>query len=358
MGMRAGWRIGILAALVALPGCQAPKAVAPVSPMGPEALVLEPADGVVTEGRTLDLRIRGWAEAPAGTAWSVTGGTISPGGRYQATGGPGTFQVTARVHGRTGHTQVRVIPPPRGPVTGPDRVPPGARDLKASVPAQPGATYAWSAVHAVLAGRTDGPEVTFQAGTTGPIRLVCRIVNAAGTPLTASLELPLAPRVALSIQPARAVVTAGNRYKAGFTLDGPADTAIRWTVLEPGGGTVDALGEYRAPQTPGRYTVQAALREDPTVRATLAIQVVAAPVGPVRGPGHATKGATGLGASVPDQPGCTYAWTVEGGTLRTGAGSPRITFDAGAGPRVRLICEITNEAGEAFRSTLDLPLAD
>jgi len=119
---------------------------------------------------------------------------------------------------------------------------------------------------------------------------------------------------------------------------------------------VDPAGVYRAPQVPGNYTVQAEVPGE--ARATLRVKVVPAPVGPVKGPARAVRGAAGLRASVPEQPGCAYAWTVEGGQVKAGAGTPRITFDAGTGPRVRLICEITNEAGEAFRSTLDLPLVE
>jgi len=359
MGMDGGMGTGILAGVIGLAvltGCQEPRVAPAVSPLAAAPLELEPAGAAVTEGRTLDLKVRGWEATRPAVAWTATGGAIDANGRFTASAGPGLAEVTARAGARSGSVQVRVVPAPRGPIAGPAKIQAGAKGLRASVPAQPGCTYAWSVVNASLQGPADGPGVVFEAGATGPVQLFCRIVNAGGTALKASLEIPLAPRLALSIAPDRAVVTAGNRYKAGFTYEGPAGTAVRWSVLEPGGGTVDPAGVYRAPQAPGHYTVQAEVPGE--ARATLRVKVVPAPVGPLKGPARATRGASGLRASVPEQPGCAYAWMVEGGRVTSGAGTPRITFEAGTGPRVRLICEITNEAGEAFRSALDLPLAD
>lgn len=361
MGTDWGKGTGILAgalALAAVTGCQEPRVAPAVSPLAAAPLDLEPAGATVTEGRTLDFKVKGWEATRPPIAWSATGGAIDANGRFSASAGPGTAEVTARSGARAGTVRVQVVPPPRGPVTGPARIQAGARGLTASVPAQPGSTYAWTLVNGTLRGPGDKPAVVFDAGTAGPVQLVCRIVNAGGTALKATLEIPLAARLALTISPDRAVVTAGNRYKAGFTFDGPSGATVRWSVLEPGGGTVDGAGVYRAPPVPGSYTVQAEVPGEPGARATLRVKVVAAPVGPVKGPGKAIRGGAGLRASVPEQPGCTYAWTVDGGQVTAGAGTPRITFDAGTGPRVRITCEITNEAGEAFRSTLDLPLAE
>lgn len=361
MGMDGGMGTGILAGVIGLAvltGCQEPRVAPAVSPLAAAPLELEPAGAAVTEGRTLDLKVRGWEATRPAVAWTATGGAIDAHGRFTASAGPGLAEVTARAGSRSGSVQVRVVPAPRGPIAGPAKIQAGAKGLRASVPAQPGCTYAWSAVNATLQGPADGPGVVFDAGAAGPVQLVCRVVNAGGTALKASLEIPLAPRLALAIAPDRAVVTAGNRYKAGFTLEGPAGTEVRWSVLEPGGGTVDGSGVYRAPQVPGAYTVQAQVPGEPGARAVLRVKVVPAPTGPLKGPAKAAKGATGLRASVPEQPGCTYTWTVEGGQIKAGSGTPRITFDAGAGSRVRVTCEITNEAGEAYRSTLDLPLAE
>jgi hypothetical protein len=241
-------------------------------------------------------------------------------------------------------------------VTGPARALPGARGLKASVPAQPGATYQWSVQGGVLTGDARGPEVTFDAGQGPAVILACRVVNAAGTALKASLELALGERVLLTLDPASAVVTAGARYRIGFTVEGGHSGGVAWKVLEPGGGSVDAAGGYRAPATPGEYTVRGTALDDPAVKATLSVKVVAAPTGPLRGPSRISAGQKGLKAGLPEQPGCTYAWTVSGGVITAGGREPRVTFDAGEGPEVRLDCVVANEAGDVFKGTLTVPV--
>ena len=108
---------------------------------------------------------------------------------------------------------------------------------------------------------------------------------------------------------------------------------------------------------PQPTTVQVASREDATVKDTLDVKVVAAPGGAIKGPGKVTAQAKGLRTSVPDQPGCTYFWTIRGGVITEGTHSQMMYFDAGDGPVVQLTCEIRNEAGDSFQATLEVPVA-
>jgi hypothetical protein len=225
------------------------------------------------------------------------------------------------------------------------------------VPAQPGSTYQWSVEGGVLVGDARGPQVVFDAGQGPLVILACRVVNAAGTSLKASLEMALGERVHLTLDPASAVVTAGACYKIGFTLEGGHSGIVAWKVLEPGGGSVDATGAYRAPAVPGDYTVRGQAQDDPAAKASLAVKVVAAPTGPLRGPARITAGQKDLKAGVPEQPGCTYLWTVAGGVITAGGREPRVTFDAGEGAQVKLDCVVTNEAGDTFKGSLTVPVA-
>lgn len=70
-----------------------------------------------------------------------------------------------------------------------------------------------------------------------------------------------------------------------------------------------------------------------------AAPIVTAVAGPV------STGATGLAASVPAQAGCTFQWTIEGGTFSgnlTAASGPAVTFSAGAPGNLRLSCVAVN----------------
>lgn len=349
----------IIAGLFLALGCVEPKPIAPVSPLSPSPLAVEPASLAVTAGQGADFRSVAKDGSRPSVAWEVQGGgSIDASGHFTAPAAPGTCTVLARAFGgRTASAAVRVVAPPRGPVTAPARVWSGARDVQASVPAQEGATYEWKVEGGTLKGSARGARVTFDAGAGSKVLVSCRVVNAAGLGLGASLEIPLVPAVALSVTPAAVTVTAGASTKLGFSLEGGTTGEVRWSVLEPGGGTVDAKGTYHAPSRPGAYTVQVASREEPSIKAKVPVKVVAAPAGAVKGPGRVTAGAKGLRASVPEQAGCRYAWTVTGGTVTGGADGPMVLFEAGDGPKIQLVCDITNEAGDSFQAKLTVTVA-
>lgn len=66
---------------------------------------------------------------------------------------------------------------------------------------------------------------------------------------------------------------------AAFTaaVTGTANTAVTWSVVEPGGGTIDATGHYTAPATAGAYTLRATSVADASAHADAAVTVTAAP---------------------------------------------------------------------------------
>lgn len=78
---------------------------------------------------------------------------------------------------------------------------------------------------------------------------------------------------------------------------------------------------------------------------------VTAPTTPVvSAPANVTANATGLTASVPTQPGSTYAWSVTGGTITAGQNANQVTFTAGASGTVQLACVVTNAAGSTSQA--------
>jgi hypothetical protein len=350
-GLSAG--VGLLLLILA---CQEPKAGPAVSPLGPSPLRVEPAEAAVTAGQATDFKALTLAgERPAVTWEAPGGGVVNAAGHYTAPVTPGTYAVQAKAFGgRVASATVKVVPPPRGPISAPATVRAGARDLRASVPEQPGSSYRWTVEGGTFTGDATGSTVAFDAGTGAKVTLACRVVNAAGLGMGASLEIPLVTRVVLAVSPREAVVTVGSTRKFGFSLEGGTTGEVAWSVT--GGGTVDATGRYRAPEAPGDAVLQVVSREDPTVKDRAAVRIVPAPRGPVTGPARIRAQAAALRARVPDQPGCAYSWTVAGGVISGAADGPSITFAAGSGPRVGLVCEITNEAGDALKVSLDVPV--
>ncbi|GLH71289.1 hypothetical protein GETHPA_28220 [Geothrix rubra] len=169
--------------------------------------------------------------------------------------------------------------------------------------------------------------------------------------------LPPPPPLSLSLQPAEATVTAGHDLQFGHRITSGSGTGVDWRVLEPGGGTVDALGRYQAPGRAGVFTVEARPQADPARAVRARVTVVPAPVGTISAPSTVAPEATGLRAGVPVQPGCRFAWTLTGGTLLSGADTDTVTFLAGEGPSLVLACRITNAAGDSLRSSVEIPVA-
>jgi hypothetical protein len=118
--------------------------------------------------------------------------------------------------------------------------------------------------------------------------------------------------VAVQVQPSTARVAPGGTQKFASAVTGSADTAVAWTVVDTGGGTVDATGLYVAPGTPGSYRVRASSHADPTVSGTATV-TVAAPVTVAISPKTATVAASGtltFSATVGNATNTAATWSV------------------------------------------------
>jgi len=77
----------------------------------------------------------------------------------------------------------------------------------------------------------------------------------------------------------------------------------------------------------------------------------AAPLALITAPATVTAEQAGYAASVPGQPGFTYAWSVTNGTIMVGESTDSIAFRAGASGSVVLTCKVTNSAGVSATGT-------
>lgn len=185
---------------------------------------------------------------------------------------------------------------------------------------------------------------------TGDTTYTLTVTNAAGTQITAQTTVVVVAAPATPIITTPAFATVGG---SGLTASVPAqgNSTYAWTIL---GGTLTA-GQgtrqitYAAGPNPGPLTLGCTVtnalgaNSGPGSQTVTLVPPPATPV--ISAPTQAIPGATGLVATVPIQNGCTYVWTLAGGSLLSGQGTNSITFAAGTGTSLALSCTASNLAG-------------
>ncbi|HLM48288.1 MAG TPA: hypothetical protein VK458_30775, partial [Myxococcaceae bacterium] len=81
--------------------------------------------------------------------------------------------------------------------------------------------------------------------------------------------------IAVSVSPTSAQVQAGATQTFTATVTGTSNTAVTWSVVESGGGSISAAGVYTAPATAGTYHVVATSVADSRRSATAEVVVLA-----------------------------------------------------------------------------------
>ena len=125
---------------------------------------------------------------------------------------------------------------------------------------------------------------------------------------------PAPQTVAVEVSPASPRVATGGDITFAAAVTGTANTRVVWTVVEQGGGTVDASGQYTAPGTPGAYRVRATSAADPQAAGEAAVTVflpVVVAVAP-RTPSVTAGGTITFTASVANATDSTVTWSVPG----------------------------------------------
>jgi hypothetical protein len=87
------------------------------------------------------------------------------------------------------------------------------------------------------------------------------------------------------------------------------------------------------------------------------VNVVAAPLAAITADAYVAAGKSNLEASVPDQIGCTYAWTITGGTITPPANTASIHYKAGVAGTATLKCLVKNAAGTTATGTKAVSVA-
>ncbi len=99
----------------------------------------------------------------------------------------------------------------------------------------------------------------------------CQVAKVAGE-ITGAAQT-----ITVLVDPASAEIAPGTSVPLVATVTGTGDTAVAWSVIEPGGGTVDAAGVYTAPAVTGTFHVRATSHADPEISALAALIVTTTP---------------------------------------------------------------------------------
>jgi len=168
-------------------------------------------------------------------------------------------------------------------------------------------------------GKDGEPQACGPALPACPTSFVCgadgRCRFDTGNPDLGEPDAALPPGVA-TIAPSTIRVPVGRNHY--FRVASADAGAITWSILEAGGGTIEAVGksaeardaEYRAPLVAGTYTVVADVASDPPARATATVEVIAYEVELLAGATGGSGFADGIGAEA--RTGTPYGMTSDG----------------------------------------------
>jgi uncharacterized protein YfaP (DUF2135 family) len=104
----------------------------------------------------------------------------------------------------------------------------GATGLGATVPAQSGATFAWTISNGTIQAGADTRSITFTAGSAGTLSLTCTASTSAGAsdPGACSLTVVAAPAAAAFTPGTRTTLATATIGATGGTISGPAGSPL------------------------------------------------------------------------------------------------------------------------------------
>jgi hypothetical protein len=283
----------------------------------PIAVEVTPSTATVPAGgsATFAAAVTG-TTANVSVAWSIqegSCGSVTPAGVYSAPGAAATCHVVATSQADTTKSAVATVTVTAAPVLVVVNVAP------ASAATTTGGTVSFSAtVSGTTAGQSTAVTWSVPAGagsigastgvyvaptTAGTYVVTATSVAAPTRSATATVTVTAPPPagVAISMSPLTATLDACKGQVFAATVTNASNTAVTWSVVEAGGGTV-TNGIYTAPQAAGTYHVKATSVADPTktVQGTITVgaeKVVSVAVAPGSGAVQAS-GALSFAATV------------------------------------------------------------
>ncbi|MBJ6762486.1 hypothetical protein JGU66_17075 [Myxococcaceae bacterium JPH2] len=220
----------------------------------------------------------------------------------------------------------------------------------------------WSLPQGTQAGTVTSDGVYTASETPGTYSLLA--TNVADTSKTSRATITVVPSISVSVKSDTAVIYTGSTtlFTATVQAKGTTNLGVTWSVLEgDAGGTFTSAGRYKAPTTPGTYHVVATSMVDASVKAVVAVEVVAVKVTVTPDGVTLDQGAaTILSATLLGPAGTSVTWSVQegaaGGTV-TPSGVYSAPNKAGTYHVIATSTADTTKAGSATITVRPITLA-
>jgi hypothetical protein len=369
--------IGIICSLIACSGGGGGSAPASATvPLSSSPVIIglavNPSSTAITAGDSVSLTVTVSGTSNTAVTWSVDGipngnagvGTISATGdavTYTAPGSTGSHvvTVTSLVDSTKSATSTVVVNPPSEIISvtlSPEvaTLATGAsQSFNATVSNSANTDVIWTIDGSAAGNATvgtlvgNGLGITYTAPSAPGDHLLVATSAADPTKSATSTVTVVVPNsvTSVAVSPATLSLNTGatNQFSATVAGTGSYSSAVTWTAQK---GTISSAGLYTAPTTSGSDVVTATSVQNLSKLATATVSVLAvAPTTPViTALSQVNAQSTNNIASIPAQAGCSYTWTLTGGTITAGQGTTSLTFTAGAAGTMLLGCTVTNSA--------------
>ncbi len=243
---------------------------------------ISPQTATVVAGKTQKFTATVKNASNAEVTWSVkeqNGGTIDVSGEYTAPATAGDYTVVAtskhdptvsasaavKVTASTSLVQITVSP--TAAIIGVNTT----QQFTAAVTGTTNTGVNWSVKES--GGGTISSNGLYTApGTPGTYTVVA--TSQADTTRSAEARLTVdASGIAISISPTTATITTEQSQLFSATVQGTTNNRVKWSIEEANGGTINSLGLYSPPATPGTYHVIATSQADATKQAVATVTV-------------------------------------------------------------------------------------
>lgn len=200
----------------------------------------------------------------------------------------------------------------------------------AAVPAQPGATFAWTVTNGTVTSGAGTNAIVFTAGPSGNVSISVTVTNGSCTS-NASATIPITTTPVVTITgPTTACPNTS------FTLDaGAGFTSYLWS-------TGETTRTITRTQSAGSQTYTVTVNGSGCAASdTHTVTLSATPNANISAPSSAEANTSNLNASVAAQAGATYAWSIQNGSITSATNINAITFKTGSSGVTKLTASVT-----------------
>ena len=322
-----------LLASVALQACGPTSSSTPGAITASVAIALAPLAATTPANGRLQFSAAVSGVSHPDVIWSVQegapGGSIGANGLYTAPAAAGTFHVIAFSQASPGTSATATITVTPLSAIAVELTPTSltliegqSKQFAASVTGATDASVSWYVIEGQGGGTVSASGLYVAPATVGTFHLAASSNADANKSAVATITVvPPAGPVAVSIDPPSSSLAAGAAQQFNARVTGSGNAAVRWTVEETGGGTIDDSGAYLAPRAGGTFHVLATSVADSSKSAEATITVTPAQVAGVAVSPPAASLAAGaqqqLIATVTNAASTAVTWSVD----ESGAGA-------------------------------------